>query len=382
MSAVLRLHVEVERQPLRLRRLLQDAGLEAKHVAPLLGVAERSLHRWMTSGTPPSAARRPRVDAALRRLGIDPSHAWEPDMSLRLVPADLPDTQESPMECVCREFLDPELLKHFGLSADPFDPPTTPDDVWMSPIHQHLEVQFLRAAQAHQIVVLAGDPGSGKSTMLRRLLARLRTSQKVRVMSPAAVDRTRVSHSVLASAILRDLTGKDYSSMALEPRSELLRRTLADQTEQGIHPVLLIDEAHLMPSTGLVAIKHFWDSHELLQNLGVLLVGQIPLQDRLRRDPALRELTGRSTILAMPKFADIGKRVKGGAKIDFVGQYLAWRLARVGGRLEDVFEPAAVTALGVRGEYPLWVNNLAGKAMLYAYELGERLVTAAHVGRV
>lgn len=220
------------------------------------------------------------------------------------------------------------------------------------------------------MAALTGDPGSGKSTILRHLHAKYLRDQRVKIIAPASLNRGRVTHAVLSVAILRDLIGRDTTSMSMEARDELLRSTLAEQVSAGRFPLLLIDEAHLLRPDALIALKHLWDSHMLLQQLAILLIGQPPLAARLREDPSLKEVVGRMRLLAMGKIND-----------DVVG-YLRWRFAKVGGDADKVFTADAYRALAVRCEGPLWVGNKAVAAMRYAREHADDQVTAAAVGRV
>lgn len=363
-----------------LREVLRSARIQTQEFAAGVGVSERTGRRWLCE-LPASA----HADVLHWARGVGLEVCVKKALDQTLTPDDLPrgfiaapppsTKEEETMEITSREFLEPEELAHFGLAADPFDDAEDPEDVYLSPRLQAVERALNTAIQRRQIVALVGDPGSGKSTLLRRLYGRCAREQRVRLIAPASLDRRRVSHAALGTAILRDLIQKDTSSWAMEPRSELLRQTLADQVAAGLFPVLLIDEAHLLRPEALLAIKHLWDSHTLFRQLAVLMVGQMPLASRLKSDPALRELTGRTRILPL------------GVLGDEVGPYLRWRFARVGSpatpsaSADQVFDASAIKALGVRGEMPLWVNNAAVLAMRYAHRVGDERVTANHVGR-
>lgn len=268
-----------------------------------------------------------------------------------------------------REYLDPGALAHFQLRKDPFDDGHDPMDIWLSPELQAIE-SFLRSAIVQrQMVALVGEPYAGKTTLLRRLFAWAHATNKVAPILAASLDRRRITANALAIAVLRDLTGQDTSSMGHEARSEKLRRTLADQDRQGQFPWLVIDEAHLLTPNGLLALKQIWDSHTLWRQLGVLLVGQLPLKHRLLNDPEVREVTGRIRLIELPTIHSQA------------ASYMGWRFSRVGADISETFEPAAIELLAKRAEYPGWLNNLAIRSMLVARELGERRVTTACVGR-
>jgi type II secretory pathway predicted ATPase ExeA len=361
-------------------------GISPAEFAVQVGASRAQAYQWIKDGRRPQR-RAVRIESWFQAQGISPARLWthlEPAVSdddvtdldrarrLRGLPPARPThppEQETPMEITAKEYLEPHELQYWNLSHDPFDDAEDPEDVFLPAAFQVVEAAFLNAIRRRQIMALVGPPGAGKSTLLRRLHGRSSREKRVRLIAPASLDRRRITHAALSVAILRDLTGRETSSMSQEGRSELLRSTLEDQNAAGQWPVLLIDEAHLLKDDALLAIKHLWDSHTLFHQLAVLLIGQPLLESRLRTGPAIRELTGRTRIVQLPKLGDQ------------VGPYLRWRFARVGMDADLVFDEPAFKALGLRGEHPLWVNNLAVQAMRYAQHVGDEKVGAMHVGR-
>ena len=366
-----------------LREALRRTDTTTVSLAAQLGVDVRSAHRWLSGKARPSGLPRTALLqwAASHRLELDLSDVTDLDAERQKrvrvsTPATTtpPSAPEPPMEVTSREFLDEEDLAHFGLAADPFDDDLDPENVFLSPRLNAVEKALVSAIQRRTLCALVGAPGAGKSTLLRRLFAKSGREKRIRIISPASLDRRRLGHAPLTVAILRDLIGRDTAGMAMEQRDVLLRDTLADQVAAGQYPVLLIDEAHLLKVDALLAIKQLWDSHTLFRQLAVLMIGQVPLRDRLRGDPAVRELTGRTRILEL------------GEMKEETGDYLRWRFARVqqdprNPSADQVFDVGAIKALGIRAENPLWINNLAVRGMRYAHTVGDTCLTAAHIGR-
>jgi len=366
---------------------LRDHRLTMRELADLLGVHRATLNNWQRGKSAPRPKQRVDVVLALTELGIRPDlllpdHGSNPldnvtnleaarqARDLRTPKPSNSPTKEHEVQIIPREPLEHHELAHFGLEHDPFeDDLANPENIWQSPQLERIERQLVNAITRRQIIALEGEPGSGKSTLLRRFIGVYGKQRRVRLIAPASLDRRRITSSALAVAILRDLTGKEASSMAQEPRSELLRKTLADQDAAGNKPVLLIDEAHLLAPKALIAIKQIWDSHILFRQLAVVMVGQRALGNRLRHDPDVREVTGRTQLLTIQPMRD-------------AGDYLRWRFARVGHDADKVFEPDAYKALAVAGEYPLWITIRAERAMRFAMCAGgSTRVTMRHVGR-
>ena len=104
--------------------------------------------------------------------------------------------------------------------------------------------------------------------------------------------------------------------------------------------------------------------------LGVILVGQLPLERKLRRNPYLREVTWRASCIRLNGLH--GE----------VRDYLRHKLQRVGGSI-TTWEKAATDELERRTVIPLEVNVVAAKAMVLAYDQravrGKLVVTAGDV---
>lgn len=392
----------------RLDAVFRRAGLSPTAFAHAVGIPPNTVYRWRAGQGRPQERYHARLAAALESLGCTfegvfggPPGATDPICAkppLRLVGPDevapaksaekpvkkaakkaakkksaTPPAEESVMpDRHALELLDPEDLAHWNLPSDPFDEHYEADDLWLPPHLERIERMLLQAVRARRITALVAPPGAGKTSMLRRMHARAGRESKVRLLHCASLDRAQITHATLASAILRDLLGadRDYSGLSAEARSELLRKTLDDVDQAGLYPVLLIDEAHRLTDRALIAIKEVWDSHTFQRKLGVVLVGQVALEDRLRKNPAVQELLGRTQILRLPALGE------------HVGGYLRWRFARIGADADAVFTAAAMQALATRGEHPLWVNNVAVLAMRYAASTGAARVDAVHVGRV
>lgn len=375
-------------KPRPLRDVVHDLGVSVGAFAAAVKTSDRSVQRWYRHIHPITGEARTRVYAWLLEQGVEPHTVVEIGRKpvSRITPATpapkarktaavrnppaTPRQEETPLETTTREYLEPEELNSFGLAADPFDDPEDPEQIFLPTRTVNLERQLYAAIQRRQIVALVGPAGAGKSSILRRLYGRCQRENRVRLIAAASIDRERIDHAALSSAILRDLLGKDTSGLTMEARSELLRTTLADQVAAGLYPVLLIDEAHLLRTKALLAVKQLWDSHTLYRQLAVLLIGQLPLQARLKQDPAVRELTGRTRVIEIQRMADD------------TADYLRWRFSRVGADADKVFDEKAYKALAIRGEHALWINNLAVLAMRYASENGYRRVTDVHVGQI
>lgn len=271
-------------------------------------------------------------------------------------------------EFVSPEYLEPEHLARLELGADPFGDPD--GDCFLNPMLRGLETALLNAITGRQILALVGPIGAGKNVLIRRLYARVAGERRIQLIMPHTIDRRGITANTLAVAILRDMLGQDTTGLGAEQRAELLRRTLVDAQAAKLFPALVIDEAHKLSPAALVACKQLWDAGLLHRQLAVILVGQPELGARLAKDPAVRELGGRTRVLEVRKYSAAD-----------TAAYLRWRFARVDAEADKVFAADAYAALAARGEHPLAINSFAVRAIVYALSVGDRQVTATHVGR-
>lgn len=184
-----------------------------------------------------------------------------------------------------------KLLALYGLKWNPFAPEVPPDALLATP---KIEAFCWRIEQGHVreggFALITGDPGTGKSVVLRLLAERL---ARVRDLTVGALTHPQ-SHVADFYRELGDLFG-----VALKPHNRwngfktLRERWLAHLESTLLRPVLLIDEAQEMPPLVLSELRLLasaqFDSRALLS---VVLAGDSRLAELLRRDE-LRPLGSR-----------------------------------------------------------------------------------------
>jgi len=178
----------------------------------------------------------------------------------------------------------PAWLAHFGLREHPFAKEIPDADLWMPPSKEQLVNDLVEALNARDSVVLVGDPGVGKTCVLRALKLRL----------PEAGFRLTYCHN--ATLGRRDFYRQLCLALGLTPMATAaalfyaISTHVQDLGREKIHPVFLLDEAHLLHQDTLdhlhILLNYAWDSRALLS---LILVGLPELHDRLalRRNRSL-----------------------------------------------------------------------------------------------
>ena len=194
------------------------------------------------------------------------------------------------------------LLSIYGLKWNPFSP-----ELPVEALHVSAQVENFCWRIEQQLIgdggfaMISGDPGTGKSAVLRLLADRL---EKMRDISVGAI--THPSGNI--ADFYRELG--DLFNVALRPHNRwggfkaLRERWQAHMQSTTIRPVLVIDEAQEMPANVLNELRLLsstdYDSRTLLS---INLAGDARLQDKLRRDELL-PLGSRMRVRLLMDYAD------------------------------------------------------------------------------
>ncbi|ATB51297.1 ExeA family protein [Corallococcus macrosporus] len=172
----------------------------------------------------------------------------------------------------------PAYLGHFGLTFAPFSKEVSDADLWLPTSKAALVEELGEALRNRASVVLTGEPGVGKTCVLRALRHRL----------PAQGFRLTYCHN--ATLGRRDFYRQLCLALGLKPSATAAAvfYSVTTHVEQlgaeKLHPVFLLDEAHLLHQDVLdhlhILLNYQWDSRALLS---LILVGLPELESRMVR---------------------------------------------------------------------------------------------------
>lgn len=195
-----------------------------------------------------------------------------------------------------------KLLALYGLKWNPFSPELPTEALYVTPRIEHFYWRIEQGLiQEGGFALITGDPGTGKSVVLRLLAERLRQLRDIAVGA--------ITHP---SSNLADFYREmgDLFGVELKPHNRwggfkaLRERWLAHLEGTLLRPVLLIDEAQEMHPAVLNELRLLsstqFDSQILLT---VVLAGDVRLSAKLRRDELLPLGSRLRTRLAM-EYAD------------------------------------------------------------------------------
>jgi type II secretory pathway predicted ATPase ExeA len=275
-----------------------------------------------------------------------------------------------------------KTFRKFGITADPFTGDVVKaDDVYLTDETRFVAEYLLQAAKAGGMVALVGESGSGKTTIRRYAIDRMeREGQKVRVIIPRTIDKTRLTTSSICDAIIRDCSS-ETPKRTLEAKARQIEKILTNSSHAGYSHVLMIEEAHDLTVNTLKYLKRFWELEDGYKKLlSIVLIGQIEMKNKLdeSKNWEAREVIRRMEVLELSPLGS-GKEI---------ADYLDIKFKRLGKKRKEIISDSGCEAVAVRLRkqtrteivysvaYPLLINNWTRKAMNLAVELGAEIVDA------
>lgn len=382
---------------LRLKHILAAAGIKQGALATAVGLSRPALNGLINHDVLPATYDRATIEAGITRYlrEFAKGAAWadwhkqeEPPCVNTAAPtpqdpATNEITDEETQMLLRKHTLTPQARRHFGLTADPFTDPTSAEEVFLSPDIRYVRESMFQVARHGGFMAVVGESGSGKSTLREEMLDRIaREAQAITVIEPyvlATEDKDAVGKPLrsqhIAEAIMACVDPMAKTKSSPEARFRQLHEALRQSARAGHRHLLVIEEAHSLPTTTLKHLKRFMELKDGLRPLmSVLLVAQPELLVKLAASNAeIREVMQRLEIVTLPP---LGNQLE---------DYLTHRLRRAGVTLDKVFQRDALNALrarltpGAKAEpllYPLVVHNALAAAMNRAADLGVPAVTA------
>lgn len=255
--------------------------------------------------------------------------------------------------------------ERFGLAKSPFN--LTPDPAFLFLTAQHREALagLTYAILQHKgFIVVTGEAGTGKTTLLSRVLQSLPAN---RLQYSLILNPTLTSSEFLELALL------DYGMTDI-PASKAqrlwnLRTLLLEGRREGKVTALIVDEAHKLSTEVLEEIRLLGNFEQADQKLlQIVLVGQGELDDILNRDD-LRQLKQRIAV----------RLLLGPLGVQEVGQYIRHRWSRAGGT-DSPFSAEAVAGIAKASNcIPRMINSLCDNALIQALADGKSTVSRDHV---
>ncbi|HEY6124510.1 MAG TPA: AAA family ATPase [Steroidobacteraceae bacterium] len=257
----------------------------------------------------------------------------------------------------------------FGLNEKPFSITPDPRYLFLSERHAEALAHLVYGVnEAGGFIQLTGEVGTGKTTVVRSLLAQAPKHAEI-----ALILNPRMTPAEFLLAICEELrlTVAAGSEHSIKDLVDLLSRHLLKAHAEGKRIVLVVDEAQNLSVEVLEQVRLLTNLETETQKLlQIILIGQ----------PELRELLGRVEL------RQLAQRITGRYHLDPLSgpetaAYVRHRL-RVAGSTREIFSNGALREIQrLSGGVPRLINIISDRALLGAFTEDRHLVNAGVVRR-
>jgi general secretion pathway protein A len=252
----------------------------------------------------------------------------------------------------------------FGVLKAPFNLTPDPDFLYMTPQHREALAGLSYAILARKgFVVLTGTAGTGKTTLLTRIMSHLAPRVQCSVILNPTLSPAEFLEAVMLDFGLRDIPASKAQ------RLSKLQDFLWKAHHAGQISALIVDEAHKLSPALLEEIRLLGNFESASEKfLQIALVGQSELDDLLNSADLwqLKQRIARRMAITPLSAED-------------VGPYIQHRWGIAGGK-EAPFSAEAVACIGPATQrIPRLINVTCDNALIEAYADESARVESRHV---
>ena len=220
--------------------------------------------------------------------------------------------------------------------------------------------RLIYAADRNLFIVVTGDPGCGKSTLVRKLKSVLRKDKYILLY----VSDSQLTPRLLYFGLLTQLgiEPKFYRGDAKRQLKKELENIKNDQKKQVI---CVLDEAHLLEKETLEEFRFLLNCEfDSVSPLSLVLVGQTELWEQKLRMQRYAAITQRIDMNIVLKHLDRAE----------TGQYIAAHLTYAG-ITDEIFTPGAEDEIyKMSAGIPMMINRICEKSLMYSAQQKKKLI--------
>jgi len=254
----------------------------------------------------------------------------------------------------------------YGLRANPFNVNPDPRYLFLTRHTEEALACLTYGIQSRKgFVLLTGEVGTGKTTLINKLLEWLRLQQ----VATAFIFNSRLNVPQFLDYMMADFCIPADS----RAKSQILLRLynwLLDRYRAGETAVLIVDEAQNLSDEVLEEIRMLTNLETFTEKLlQIVLVGQPELEQKLKQ-PQLRQLKQRLTLRAKTH----------PLTLDETKAYIQQRLRIAGSNGQQIFEPESLVAIHrYSSGIPRVINLVCEHCLVSAFVDQQKVISPAVV---
>jgi len=251
------------------------------------------------------------------------------------------------------------FTQYFGLKFNPFEKEIAVDNLFMGQDMQELDSRLKYLRNTRGIGLVVGEPGSGKSTALRKFATELNKSLYKPCYLALSTLTIREFYHALATML-----GEEPTTKKITLFNQIQTAISLYYYEQKITPVIILDEIHMVTNAVLEDLRMIFNFKMDSSNPFILILSGQPL---IRSKLALNinnPLKQRISI----------KYVMQGLKKEELSDYCKSRL-KFAGCNQEIFTSGGLEALysATKG-LPRVLNSLITSSLIYAFTKNQKEV--------
>lgn len=253
-------------------------------------------------------------------------------------------------------------IEYFGLKKEPFNLTPDPEFLYLSEGHKEALARLQFGVEMKKgLMVLTGDVGCGKTTLVQSLIANKSPNQNI-----ALIVNPKIVGNKLLQNICREFGIElDFKEMSKSDILNLLYEFILKKTFHEEKFTVIIDDAHYLNDRQMDDIlflsKFETSTQKLLQ---IILVGL----------PDLMKILNSPKHLSIKQRIQIQYNLKPYSYAD-TQNYILHRIALAGYTKRDIFKAEAIQRIFQLSKgIPRTISVIASNALLYAFLKGEKKI--------
>jgi len=263
-----------------------------------------------------------------------------------------------------------EYLKFYKFKEDPFGITPDPDFFYPSKWHtEALQTMEYLLRKGEGFMLLTGDPGTGKTTLIRTFLKSFENELSPVVIYHSTLNPVEFLKTLVKLILKKEIQDSSEKMVDKIELTEILTKELLIRKKSGMKNLVIIDEAQDLPDETLTEIKHLSNLETEKEKLIHFILLAQPYFESL---------------LSKPRYAQLNQRISLKVKLthfdkEEIENYIKFRLQRAGDT-PVTFEKGAIKVIYKASKgIPRIINLICSRALMVGYMESSYIIKKSYV---